>query len=107
MADSDYTNLRRLRAEHFGAMEIDLKDVQFTKELLALVPAEYARRFRVLPVSVSPGSVCLAMSDPSDLAAIEAVGQLLDLEAEICVAHARQLDEFIQRLYGSDHETGD
>ena len=99
-------NIRRLRADHFGAKQIDLRDVQFTPELLARVPAEHARRYQVLPVSSSPGRLCLALADPSDLAAIDATQKLLDADLEICVADAKQLDEFIERLYGSDHVSG-
>jgi hypothetical protein len=98
-------DIRRLRAEHFGAMEIDLKDVEFTAELLARVPAEQARRYRVLPVSSSPGRLCLALADPSDLEAINTTQRLLDVDVEVCVADAGQLDEFIERLYGSSHES--
>jgi type IV pilus assembly protein PilB len=85
----------------FGAMEIDLRAVDFTAELLASVPAEHARRYHVLPVFTSPGQVSVALADPSDLAAIEATQQLLDLDAVVCVADAKQLDEFIERFYGS------
>jgi hypothetical protein len=95
-------NLRHLRAEHFGAIEIDLKDVRFTTELLARVPAEHARKYQVLPVFGSPGEVGVAMADPSDLAAIDATHQLLGADLQVCVADAKQLDEFIERLYGSD-----
>ncbi len=98
-------DIRRLRAEHFGAMEIDLKDVQFMAELLARVPAEHARRYHVLPVSGSPGRLCLALADPSDLKAINSTQKLLDVDVEVCVADAGQLDEFIERLYGSSHES--
>ncbi len=82
-------------------MEIDLKDVQFTAELLASVPAEHALKYRVLPVFSSPAKVCLALADPSDLATLDATHQLLDRDLEVCVADAKQLDEFIERFYGS------
>jgi type IV pilus assembly protein PilB len=98
-------DIRRLRAEHFGAMEIDLRDVQFTAELLARVPAEHARRYQVLPVSSIPGRLCLALADPSDLAAIDATSKLIEADLEVWVADAKQLDEFIERLYGSEHDS--
>jgi hypothetical protein len=99
-------DMRRLRAEHFGARELDLRDVQFTAELLASVPAEHARRYQVLPVSSSPGRLCLALADPSDLVAINATSELIEADLEVCVADAKQLDEFIQRLYRSEHDSG-
>ena len=93
------------RAGHFGADDVDLTKVAFTPELLACVPAESARRYRVLPVFNSPSMLRLALADPSDLDAIDSLHHLLRRDLELCVAEASQLDEFIQRLYG--REAGD
>ncbi len=83
-------------------MEIDLRDITFTRELLALIPAEFARRHLILPVVNSPYRVVVAMADPSDLAAIDALHDRLQREVEICVAYESQLQEFIGRLYGPE-----
>ena len=83
-------------------MEIDLRDITFSRELLALIPAEFARRHLILPVLNSAQRVVIAMADPSDLAAIDALHERLQRDVEICVAHESQLQEFIGRLYGSE-----
>jgi type IV pilus assembly protein PilB len=88
------------RAVHFGAMEIDLRNVAFTPELLASVPAEFVRRYRMLPITVSPHEVVVALADPSDLEAIDLLHELVQRDVALCVADASQLDEFIGRLYG-------
>ncbi len=90
------------RAAHFGADEVDLGQVPFTPELLACVPAEFARRYRVVPVLCSPGKLRVAMADPSDLDAIDSLHRLLRRELELCVAEESQLKEFIERLYGRE-----
>jgi hypothetical protein len=97
-------DIRRQRAQDFGAMEIDLKDVDFTPELLGLVPAEYALKLRVLPISARPGFIVVAVDDPSDLDAIDSLQEALGREVELCVAHTDQLNEFIARLYGRDRD---
>ena len=90
------------RAMYFGAEEVDLGKVAFTPELLACVPAECARRYRVVPVFSSPGKLRVALADPSDLDTIDSLTQLLRCEVELCVAEVSQLDEFIERLYPSE-----
>jgi type IV pilus assembly protein PilB len=90
------------RAAHFGADEVDLRNVSFTPELLACVPVEAVRHYRVLPVSSSPTKLSLALADPSDLDAIDSLHHLLRRDLELCVAEASQLDEFIERLYGRE-----
>jgi hypothetical protein len=91
-----------LRAEHFGADEVDLRKVSFTPELLRCVPAECARRYRVLPVFSSTDKLRVAVADPSDLDAMDSLGHLLRRDLELCVAEERQLDEFIERLYARE-----
>jgi MSHA biogenesis protein MshE len=90
------------RAAHFGAEEVDLKLVSYTAELLACVPAEAARRFRVLPVFNSRAKLKLALADPADLDTIDTLQKLLQRNLELCVAEANQLNEFIDRLYGRE-----
>ena len=93
------------RAAHFGAEEVDLRQVSFTPELLARVPAEAARRFRVLPVFSSRDKLKLALADPSDLDTIDTIQKLLQRDLELCVAEANQLNDFIDRLYGREGRT--
>ena len=94
------------RAAHFGAEEVDLRDIAFNRELLALIPAELARRHLILPVLDSPDRVVVAMADPSDLGAIDALHAQLQRVVEICVAGESQLHEFIGRLYSSEEAQG-
>jgi type IV pilus assembly protein PilB len=93
-------------AHHFGAEEIDLRNVQFTPELLASIPAKLARRYRVLPVVDSPRMLRIALADQAELDTIDALAHLLRRELELCVAEASQLDDFVNRLYGSEEREG-
>jgi len=87
---------------HFGAEEVDLKNVSFTPELLGSLPSELARRYKVLPVFSSPGKLKLALADPSDIEAIDTMHRFAKCDVELCVADSGQLEEFIDRLYGAD-----
>jgi Type II secretion system (T2SS), protein E, N-terminal domain len=94
--------ISQVRAEHFGAEEVDLRRIEFTAELLGCVPAHIARRYQVLPVSDSPALLRIAIADPSDLDAIDSLTHLLRRELELCVADESQLAEFIGRLYAPE-----
>jgi type IV pilus assembly protein PilB len=89
-------------AEHFGAEEVDLSTVDFTTELLACIPAEMARRYRVLPISNLRRELWISMADPSDPEALDSLHQLLGRELVLCVSNPSHVDEFIERLYGSE-----
>jgi type IV pilus assembly protein PilB len=90
---------------NFGAEHWDLSKVQFTPELLRLIPAELARKLRVMPILDFPGTLAVALADPSDLNAIDILTHTLNREIEICIADESQLDIYIQRYYGDDKAT--
>jgi hypothetical protein len=45
--------------------QIDLGKINYSPELLATVPADIARRYEVLPVSRTDGTLCVAVRTPS------------------------------------------
>jgi type IV pilus assembly protein PilB len=90
------------RAAEFGAEFVDLATIRFTPGLLRCIPAELARKYRVLPVSVSGHGIAIVMSDPSDLSAVDGLRSALDRDIELRIADESQLDAFIERFYGDD-----
>jgi hypothetical protein len=88
-----------LRARHYGAEEVDLRKFEFTETLLACIPKGVARQCRALPVFDGPGSLKVAVADPSAIRSIDLLRTCISRDLEVCVADERQLDEFIDRLY--------
>jgi type IV pilus assembly protein PilB len=85
----------------FGAEIVDLTQVDFTPELLRCIPADVARKYRVLPVSDLLGRLSIALADPEDFNTIDSLIHILKKpELEIRIADEQQLDIFLQRLYG-------
>jgi type IV pilus assembly protein PilB len=83
----------------FGAAYIDLSEVQFTPELLRLIPAKMVRKYQVLPVFEMPDRVGIATADPTDLNAIDDLVHFLDRTVELLITDKTQLKTFIERLY--------
>ena len=84
----------------FPAEHIDLREVQFTAELLQSLPRHIARHYRALPVRSSPTSLCIALDDVNDLDTIDSLTFILKRPLEFLIADSSQLDDFILRLYG-------
>ena len=76
-------------------------------EVLALVPAELALKHRCLPLSVvedaSGKMLHLAMSDPNNLEALDAVGFCVGHKVSSVLAAQSELDDALQRHYESGH----
>jgi hypothetical protein len=88
----------------FEAEKIDLRNVRFTPELLRCMPASVARRHRALPVADSPHGLCIDLADVTDFEVIDSLSHILKRELELCGADARQLEEFIERLYRNERK---
>ena len=86
---------------HFAAEHIDLSSARFTPELLRCIPAEMARKFRVLPISQPATQMNMVFAEPSDLKAVDALAQYFDRIIHIYVADGSEVDTFIERHYGT------
>ena len=78
---------------------VDLVRSPPDKTAVALVPLETARRLRALPIGRQNGSLVVAMADPFDIAAIDALGQIAGLHIEVVTATERDILNTIDQLH--------
>ncbi|MGF1631827.1 MAG: type II secretion system ATPase GspE [Kiloniellaceae bacterium] len=64
------------------------------------LPAKFLKDSQVLPIALDEGQATLAMADPLDDFAAEAVGLRLGLPVVRAVATAAELEDALERLYG-------
>ena len=69
-------------------------------EVVALIPEDFARSNSVLAVQRSKKSLVVAMEDPEDIAAIDSIKRLTDLEPDIFVVGPSLLAKAMDQLYG-------
>lgn len=83
-----------------GVPQMDVRNLEVPPEVLRLVPFRLADQFTVLPVSVKePKSLVLAMSDPSDLNAVDSARFASGLHIQPVVASHSALRKAIGDLY--------
>ncbi|WP_243305230.1 hypothetical protein [Geothrix oryzisoli] len=107
-----------------GVPQMDVRNLEVPPEVLKLVPYRLADQFTVLPISIKePKSLVLAMSDPSDLNAVDSARFASGLHIQPVVASHSALRKAIGDLYraldapipgapltvdvGADHEEGE
>jgi len=93
------------RAMAFGAEVVNLLDNRISDDVIAMVPRQIARRYKVIPVFSNPGSIAIALSDPADLDTIDSLHHLLKTEIEVRVASEAQIQTALDRYYGADDDT--
>ena len=83
-----------------GVPQMDVRNIEVPPQILKLVPQRLAEQFTVLPISTKePKSLVLAMSDPSDLNAIDSARFASGLNVEPVVASHSALRKAISDLY--------
>ncbi len=82
-----------------GIPQVDLNSALFDPGLLTLIPADLARKYQVIPVCREGSRLMLAMVDPTNCVACDAIRMLTGYEIEPVIATERQVLEKFQQLF--------
>ncbi len=83
----------------------DLNNLTIDAAAVPLLPEVQARRYRALAVNLTDDKVTVAMSDPADLSALDAIAALLSPRIMVlAVAREGQLLDYFDRLYRRTRE---
>jgi len=93
------TELARCFNEEYRIPLIDPTTVEPTPDALRIIPYELARRHEILPIGVTPLTLTVATSDPSNLAGRDEVKLHSRRDLRVTVAPSRLLQEAIQYFY--------
>ncbi len=91
-----------LMAEYLGTDVIDLSEVEFTPELLSVIPLETAHLYQCLPVGVDGDTLHLVLSDPMNPTHIDDLNFQLKRQIIIRIADPAQIVKMIQMHYSKE-----
>ncbi len=101
----DLETILQIMAGHLGTEVVELRELEFTPEILQTVPATAARMHQCLPVAMHGSTVRVALSDPLNPAAIDELGYLTGKEVQVVVADPGQIEKAINKHYGEESES--
>jgi len=93
-------DVTQARAAHFGAEVVHLAGMQIGDDVIAAVPRNVARKYRAVPVFLHEGTITVAMADPSDISAIDALGHVLNADVQVQVASEEEIEAALSKYYG-------
>jgi type IV pilus assembly protein PilB len=96
IAEADLTGFL---SKQYGVPAISLKDFDIDEEVLKLVPRATAEKHQVIPVNRAGSSLIVAMTDPSNIFAIDDVKFLTGYNVEVVVASEQAIREAIEKHY--------
>jgi type IV pilus assembly protein PilB len=89
-----------LLSRQYGVPSIALDQFEIEASVLKLVPAETAQKYNVLPLSRSGATLTIAMTDPTNVFAMDDIKFMTGFNVEPVVASETAVTEAIHRYYG-------
>jgi len=86
-------------ARKFSIPYVSLKDFEIDDTVLGMVPADMAMQYNVLPLASVDGKLVVAIENPLDWDAIDAIRYRTGRAAEVVVTSARDISLALNRYY--------
>jgi type IV pilus assembly protein PilB len=86
---------------------VDLSTYPLDPEVIALVPGQLCRRYRMIPLRHNRDQLTVGMVDPTDIIALDDVASLTDLRVSPVVVTDEALNQAFERFLRSDEELTD
>ena len=95
-------NIARALSSQLHYDMIELQNIEIDPEVLKLVPANVLKKYKVLPFEFSQDTMMLrvAMADPMDMAAMDDINIITNMQVEPVVATTSSVMLAIDRYYG-------
>jgi type IV pilus assembly protein PilB len=90
-------------SDRYGVPPVDLKTIEVDETLLALISADVARKYTVLPVAKAGARLTIAMADPTNVFALDDIKFMTGYNVDPVVTTDSALRAAIDRYYGSTH----
>ena len=87
-------------AEQWGLRYTDLADTVVDPEIARLIPSYLARRHGVVAIGREGNRLVVAMSDPSNVVAIDDIRLLTGLEVDVVISSSADIDRAQSLVYG-------
>ena len=94
----------RALARQFNLAVMDLEEVEVQEDLLAEVPEEVCRRYKLLPLFAIGDEITLAVSDPTSIDGVDVVSGLFKRPVQPVLASETQVLQGIATHYGAGEE---
>jgi len=92
-------DLTKFMSAHYGVPAINLDEFEIDESVIKLIPRQLAQKHQILPINRAGSVLIVAMSDPSNLTAIDDVKFNTGYNVETVVASDEALRSAIERYY--------
>ncbi len=94
-------------SKHFGVPSINLSEFDVEPAVIAVVPPEVAQKYQMIPINRAGATLIVAMSDPSNIFAIDDIKFMTGYNVEVVVASEAAIKEAIDKYYDQSSSLAD
>ena len=100
-------DLASFLSKHYGVPSIDLAEFDIDPAVVALIPAEVAQKYQLVPINRAGATLIVAMSDPSNIFAIDDIKFMTGFNVEVVVAAEVAIRDAIDKFYDQSSSMAD
>ena len=90
-----------LLSKQYGVPSINLTQFEIDPSVIKLIPSETANKYQIVPLSRAGATLTIAMTDPTNVFAMDDVKFMTGYNVEPVVASETGVAEAIEKYYGS------
>ncbi|MGM0577272.1 MAG: type IV-A pilus assembly ATPase PilB [Myxococcota bacterium] len=100
------TQLVEFLSKQYGVPSINLEEVEVEDDVIELVPKEVAERHNVIPIERQGSTLVVAMTDPSNIYAMDDIKFLTGFNVEVVVTSEQSIKSALERYYEGAADLG-
>jgi type IV pilus assembly protein PilB len=94
-----------LLSRQYGVPSIDLSKFEIDASIIKLIPSETAQKYQVIPVTRTGATLTIAMTDPTNVFALDDIKFMTGYNVEPVVASETAVGDAISRYYSNGRNT--
>jgi len=95
------TEIVSFLSKQYGVPSINLGEFEVGPEVLKLIPGKTAKKYQMVPISRTGGTLTLAMADPTNVFALDDIKFMTGYNVEPVVASETSIEDAIVKYYES------
>lgn len=100
-------DLTSFLSKQYGVPSINLADFEVDQAVIKIIPAEISQKYQIIPVNRAGSTLIVAMSDPSNIFAIDDIKFMTGYNVEVVVASETAIKTSIDKYYDQSASLAD
>ena len=88
-------------ADQFGIEKVEIEGTAIPDSIFNLIPVQFIQKYQIIPLKLMTSTLTIAMSDPTNLAAINEIKFVTGYGVRVVLARASEIKKILDERFGS------